>query len=121
MGGSLTRFVCLRQTDTKSLVAYSSVAHISLVIGGIIVGSASGASGCLALIIAHGLCSSGMFCLTNIVFERTSSRRIFLCKGLLQLIPSMALWWFLLCICNMAAPPSINLLSEVILINRIVS
>lgn len=121
VGGSLTRFVCLRQTDTKSLVAYSSVAHISLVIGGIIVGSASGASGCLALIIAHGLCSSGMFCLTNIVFERTSSRRIFLCKGLLQLIPSMALWWFLLCICNMAAPPSINLLSEVILINRIVS
>lgn len=121
VGGSIVRFVCLRQTDTKRLVAYSSVAHISLVIGGIIVGRLSGATGCLALIIAHGLCSSGIFCLTNIVFERLSSRSMLVCKGLLQIIPSIALWWFLLCICNMAAPPSINLLSEVLLINRIIS
>jgi NADH-ubiquinone oxidoreductase chain 4 len=55
------------------------------------------------------------------VFERTSSRNILLCKGLIQIIPSMAMWWFLLCICNIAAPPSINLLSEILLINRIMS
>lgn len=121
VGGSIVRFVCLRQTDTKSLVAYSSVAHMSLVIGGIIVGGGAGATGCLTLIIAHGLCSSGIFCLTNIVFERTSSRSMLVCKGLIQIIPSMALWWFLLCICNMAAPPTINLLSEVLLINSLVS
>lgn len=121
VGGSMVSFVCLRQTDTKSLVAYSSVAHISLVIGGVIVGSSSGATGCLALIVAHGLCSSGIFCLTNMVFERASSRSILICKGLIQVIPSLTLWWFLLCICNMAAPPSINLLSEVLLINRLMS
>lgn len=121
VGGSIVRFICLRQTDTKRLVAYSSVAHIRLVIAGIIAGNKTGAVGCLALIIAHGLCSSGMFCLTNIVFERTSSRRILLCRGLIQIIPSIALWWFLLCICNMAAPPSINLISEILLINSILS
>jgi len=27
---------CIRQTDLKSLIAYSSVAHMSIVIGGII-------------------------------------------------------------------------------------
>lgn len=121
IGGSIVRFICLRQTDTKRLVAYSSVAHIRLVIAGIISGNKTGAVGCLALMIAHGLCSSGMFCLTNIVFERTSSRNILLCRGLIQIIPSIALWWFLLCICNIAAPPSINLLSEILLINSIVS
>lgn len=121
VGGATTRFMCLRQTDTKSLVAYSSVAHISLVIGGIIVGRTTGSSGCLALIVAHGLCSSGIFCLTNIAFERVSSRSILICKGFLQIIPSIALWWFLLCICNIAAPPSINLLSEILLINRIMA
>lgn len=121
LGGAVVRFVCLRQTDTKSLVAYSSVAHMSLVIGGIIVGSKTGASGCLALIIAHGLCSSGMFCLTNIVFERTSTRNILICKGFLQVMPSMALWWFLLCICNIAAPPSVNLIREILLINRLIA
>lgn len=121
VGGAVTRFVCLRQTDTKSLVAYSSVAHIRIVIGGIIISSTSGARGCLAIIIAHGLCSSGIFSLTNIVFERTSTRRIIVCKGLIQVIPSIAMWWFLLSICNIAAPPSINLLSEIILINRIMA
>lgn len=119
VGGALVRFICLRQTDTKSLVAYSSVAHISLVIGGIIVGNYSGASGCLALIIAHGLCSSGIFCLTNILYERISSRNLLMCKGLVQIIPSIALWWFILCICNIAAPPSVNLIREILLINSI--
>lgn len=31
-GGALIRVLCLRQTDIKTLIAYSSVAHISLVI-----------------------------------------------------------------------------------------
>jgi NADH-ubiquinone oxidoreductase chain 4 len=36
VGGFLVRLICLRQTDLKSLIAYSSVAHIGVVIGGII-------------------------------------------------------------------------------------
>jgi NADH-ubiquinone oxidoreductase chain 4 len=120
-GGCIIRFICLRQTDTKSLVAYSSVAHIRLIIGGVIAGSLRGTSGCLVLIIAHGLCSSGMFCLTNIAFERISTRNLVVNKGLIQIMPSITIWWFLLCVCNIAAPPSINLLGEIILINRLVS
>jgi NADH-ubiquinone oxidoreductase chain 4 len=73
------------------------------------------------LMVAHGLCSSGIFCLTNIAFERIGTRNLVVSKGLIQIIPSIALWWFLLCVCNMAAPPSINLLGEILLINRIVS
>jgi NADH-ubiquinone oxidoreductase chain 4 len=37
-GAFITRIICLRQTDLKSLIAYSSVGHIGLVIGGIISG-----------------------------------------------------------------------------------
>jgi NADH-ubiquinone oxidoreductase chain 4 len=91
-GGTIIRFICLRQTDTKRLVAYSSVAHISLVIGGIIVRTLSGASGCIVLIIAHGLCSSGIFCLTNIVFERIGTRNLVIRKGIIQMMPSITLW-----------------------------
>lgn len=35
VGGLLVSLFCMRQTDLKSLIAYSSVAHISMVIGGI--------------------------------------------------------------------------------------
>lgn len=119
VGGSLVSLICIRQTDTKCLVAYSSVAHIRLVISGAIIQSSSSILGVLVIIIAHGLCSSGIFCLTNILYERTSSRNIIICKGFINIMPSIALWWFVISICNMSAPPSINLLSEILLINRI--
>lgn len=119
-GGILIRLICFFQTDIKSLIAYSSVAHIRIVIAGIITISFWGIRGSYLLIISHGLCSSGLFCLANIVYERVGSRRIIINKGLINFIPRIALWWFLLRACNMAAPPSINLLREISLFNRII-
>lgn len=36
IGGFIVRLICLRQTDIKSLIAYSSVAHMGIVLAGII-------------------------------------------------------------------------------------
>lgn len=121
VGGILVRLICLRQTDLKLLIAYSSVAHIGLVLGGIITFNYWGFCGSYIIIIAHGLCSSGLFCLANISYERINSRRIFINKGLLNLIPRITLWWFLLSSSNIAAPPSINLIGEISLLNRLIS
>lgn len=120
IGGILISLVCLRQIDLKSLVAYSSVAHISLVIGGLIVFMRWGWGFSYTLIIAHGLCSSGLFFLVNLFYERLRRRRLLVNKGILTFIPSISLWWFLLCSSNIAAPPSINLLGEIGLLNRII-
>lgn len=35
VGGVLVSLVCLRQTDLRALIAYSSVAHIGIVLGGL--------------------------------------------------------------------------------------
>nr|ALO76168.1 NADH deshydrogenase subunit 4 [Cyphonistes vallatus] len=121
VGGVFVSLICLRQIDIKSLIAYSSVSHMGLVLGGIMTMNYWGMSGSLVMMIAHGLCSSGLFCLANIVYERTNSRSFFLNKGLINLMPIMALWWFLFSCCNMAAPPSLNLLGEIMLINSLVS
>lgn len=120
VGGVLVRLVCLRQTDLKALIAYSSVAHIGIVLGGLITLYYWGIRGAFTLIIAHGLCSSGLFCLANISYERLGRRRLLINKGLLNFIPRIALWWFLLCSGNIAAPPTLNLLGEISLLNRIV-
>lgn len=112
-GGVITRFICLRQTDIKSLIAYSSIGHIALVIIGSTLLSPWGWQGSLIIIIAHGLCSSCLFSLANITYETTSTRRMFLTKGLLCLFPSLSFWWFILSIFNIAAPPTINLLAEI--------
>lgn len=120
-GGFLVRLICLRQIDLKSLVAYSSVAHISLVIGGLMVLITWGWGFSYSIIIAHGLCSSGLFFLVNLFYERLGSRRLLINKGILSFMPRVSIWWFLLCSRNIAAPPSLNLLGEIGLLNRIVS
>nr|UAJ48127.1 NADH dehydrogenase subunit 4 [Cybister japonicus] len=121
IGGFLISLVCLRQSDMKLLIAYSSVAHMGMVLGGIMTMNYWGFCGSYVMMIAHGLCSSGLFCLANIAYERVGSRSMYLNKGLINLMPSMALWWFLLCSSNMAAPPSLNLLGEISLLNSLMA
>nr|YP_010491890.1 NADH dehydrogenase subunit 4 [Blenina donans]UWM92676.1 NADH dehydrogenase subunit 4 [Blenina donans] len=121
IGGFYISLKCLCQVDIKSLIAYSSVAHMSIVISGIMVMNYWGFVGSYVLMIGHGLCSSGMFCLANISYERLHSRSLYINKGMMNFMPSMSLWWFLLMSSNMAAPPSLNLLGEISLINSLMS
>nr|YP_010403067.1 NADH dehydrogenase subunit 4 [Acrolepiopsis assectella]UQV94867.1 NADH dehydrogenase subunit 4 [Acrolepiopsis assectella] len=121
IGGFYISLMCFCQMDMKSLIAYSSVAHMSMVIGGIMTMNYWGFMGSYLLMIGHGLCSSGMFCLANINYERLHSRSLFINKGMMNFMPSMSLWWFLLLSSNMAAPPSMNLLGEISLINSLIS
>nr|ALQ78850.1 NADH dehydrogenase subunit 4 [Glycera cf. tridactyla FS19] len=120
-GAIMTSMICLRQTDMKSLIAYSSVGHMAILISGLMSNTLWGWMGALALMIAHGLVSSAMFSIANMTYETTHTRSMFLTKGLLNLIPSMSLMWFILTVMNMAGPPSINLMSEILLITSILS
>nr|ARH54229.1 NADH dehydrogenase subunit 4 [Cryptocephalus vittatus] len=118
-GGVVVSLICLRQSDMKSLVAYSSVAHMGLVLSGLMTFSIWGFNGALILMLGHGLCSSGLFCLVNFCYERSNTRSFYLNKGQINLIPSLSLWWFMFSSCNMAAPPSLNLLGEICIINSV--
>uniref|UniRef100_V5HBM1 NADH-ubiquinone oxidoreductase chain 4 n=1 Tax=Ixodes ricinus TaxID=34613 RepID=V5HBM1_IXORI len=66
LGSMIVGVICLFQTDIKSLIAYSSVCHIGIVLRGIIRINFLRSFGSLLLILGHGLCSSGLFCLGNI-------------------------------------------------------
>nr|YP_009937406.1 NADH dehydrogenase subunit 4 [Trigonopterus singkawangensis]QNT26916.1 NADH dehydrogenase subunit 4 [Trigonopterus singkawangensis] len=119
LGGVIVSFMCIRQSDMKMLIAYSSVSHMGLAMAGILTLNSLGYWGALVLMLAHGLCSSGLFCLANLLYERTHSRSIYLNKGFINVLPGLTFWWFLLCSSNMAAPPSLNLLGEIMLINSV--
>nr|ADU77473.1 NADH dehydrogenase subunit 4 [Babylonia lutosa] len=112
-GGVLTSIICFRQIDLKSLIAYSSIGHMSLMLAGAFSNTSWGWSGALILMLSHGFCSSALFALANYTYEKSHTRSLFLNKGMLMLLPALAMWWFLFCVMNMAAPPSINLLGEI--------
>nr|AOY39703.1 NADH dehydrogenase subunit 4 [Scolytinae sp. BMNH 1040319] len=116
VGGVYISLICLRQSDMKMLIAYSSVSHMGMAMAGVLTLSLWGFLGSLILMLAHGLSSSGLFCVANLSYERTHSRSLYLNKGMINLMPSLSLWWFLLCSSNMSAPPSFNLVGEIVLI-----
>nr|AIG23587.1 NADH dehydrogenase subunit 4 [Pseudochirulus canescens] len=115
-GMIMTSSICLRQTDLKSLIAYSSVSHMGLVIIAALMQSTLSFMGATALMIAHGLTSSMLFCLANTNYERIHSRIMLLARGLQIMLPLMSAWWLLASLANLALPPSINLLGELMII-----
>nr|UHJ18158.1 NADH dehydrogenase subunit 4 [Mustela erminea]UHJ18184.1 NADH dehydrogenase subunit 4 [Mustela erminea] len=115
-GMIMTSSICLRQTDLKSLIAYSSVSHMALVIMAVLIQSPWSYMGATALMIAHGLTSSMLFCLANSNYERIHSRTMILARGLQTLLPLMAAWWLLASLTNLALPPTINLMGELFVV-----
>nr|YP_007317148.1 NADH dehydrogenase subunit 4 [Pseudopentaceros richardsoni]BAM72009.1 NADH dehydrogenase subunit 4 [Pseudopentaceros richardsoni] len=118
-GVIMTGSICLRQTDLKSLIAYSSVSHMGLVVGGILIQTPWGFTGALILMIAHGLTSSALFCLANTNYERTHSRTMILARGLQMALPLMTTWWFIASLANLALPPLPNLMGELMIITSL--
>nr|YP_009170550.1 NADH dehydrogenase subunit 4 [Castanozoster thoracicus]ALF06703.1 NADH dehydrogenase subunit 4 [Castanozoster thoracicus] len=115
-GALMTSAICLRQIDLKSLIAYSSVSHMGLVVAATMIQTQWAFSGAMILMISHGLTSSMLFCLANTNYERTHSRILLLTRGLQPLLPLMATWWLLANLTNMALPPTTNLMAELTIV-----
>nr|ARM18745.1 NADH dehydrogenase subunit 4 [Leopoldamys sabanus] len=115
-GMIMTSSICLRQTDLKSLIAYSSVSHMALVITAIMIQTPWSFMGATMLMIAHGLTSSLLFCLANTNYERIHSRTMIMARGLQMIFPLMATWWLLASLANLALPPLINLMGELFIV-----
>nr|BBI76375.1 NADH dehydrogenase subunit 4 [Chiloscyllium punctatum] len=115
----MTSSICLRQTDLKSLIAYSSVSHMGLVAGAILIQTPWSFAGAITLMIAHGLISSALFCLANTNYERTHSRTLLLARGIQIALPLMTTWWFLTNLANLALPPTPNLMGELLIISSL--
>jgi len=120
LGGGFLAIVCCGVRDLKVIIAYSSVVHIAFIIVGVMSIIIWGIIGAIIIMIAHGLCSSGMFSNANILYERRHSRSLMSNKGVLRFYPRVSFLWFLLCIANFGGPFTFNLLAEIILIINIV-
>lgn len=118
-GGVVICLVCLSQVDIKSLIAYSSIVHIAPVLCGILTYSWMGWWGSFLIMVSHGICSSGLFYVLSLLYERLGSRSLLVLKGLNIFFPFLTYFWFFLSICNISVPPTFNFYSELVFILRI--
>jgi len=107
--------MCLRQVDLKIIIAYSSVVHIRIVIAGLISISILSLRGGILLMVAHGFCSSGIFFILNSFYERYGRRSFFIILGGILWVSVIPFFWLILCVFNLSSPPSLNYLSEILL------
>lgn len=115
-GSLLVSFICIRQIDMKILIAYSSVVHMGLVVGGFFSVSYIGLKGAILLMVAHGFCSSGIFFFLNCLYERLGRRSLIILRGGMIWSSVIIFMWLILCVFNLSSPPSINFISEIVLL-----
>nr|YP_003434204.1 NADH dehydrogenase subunit 4 [Cervus elaphus xanthopygus]ADC32718.1 NADH dehydrogenase subunit 4 [Cervus elaphus xanthopygus] len=115
-GMIMTSSICLCQTDLKSLTAYSSVSHMALFIVAILTRTPWSSMGATALMIAHSLTSSVLFCLGNSNYEQVHCQTMILAQSLQMFLLLMATWWLPASQTNLALTPTINLTGELFVV-----
>jgi NADH-ubiquinone oxidoreductase chain 4 len=101
------------QQDTKTLIAYSSIAHMSIVILGLFSNNIQGIEGAILLALAHGFVSPALFiCVGGIIYDRTGTRVIKYIRGLVTYMPIFTILFFIFTLCNTGIPLSLNFLGE---------
>jgi len=91
-------FAAIKQTDFKKIIAYSSIAHMNLVVLGIFSGNVLGVEASILQSVSHGYVSSALFFLVGIMYSRYHSRLIHYYGGVVHIMPVYAIFfYFLLC------------------------
>jgi len=103
----------LRTIDIKELIAYSSVCHAAVYLIGVFSNTIQGIEGGIALGLAHGFVSSGLFiCAGGVLYDRCGTRLIIIYKGIGQCMPIFSTLFFILCLGNSGTPLTFNFVGE---------
>jgi NADH-quinone oxidoreductase subunit M len=79
--------VALVQRDMKRLVAYSSLAHMGIIVAGVLAANAQGVQGALVQSVSHGLTITALFILVGSLESRRGTRQVTDFGGLWKTIP----------------------------------
>ena len=103
----------LRTVDVKELIAYSSVSHAAVYLLGVFSNTIQGIEGGIALGLAHGFVSSGLFiCAGGVLYDRSHTRLITYYRGVAQIMPIFSILFFILSLGNCGVPLTLNFIGE---------
>jgi NADH-quinone oxidoreductase subunit M len=107
-----TSLVALAQTDMKKLIAYSSVAHMGVVVIGIFTFNQQGLDGALFQMLSHGIVSAALFLCVGVVYDRIHTRDIARYGGLSDRMPAYALVFMLFTMASIGLPGTAGFVGE---------
>jgi NADH-quinone oxidoreductase subunit M len=106
----------IRQIDLKRIIAYSSVAHMNLVVLGIFSFNIQGLSGSILLMVAHGIVSGGLFLMLGFLYVRYHTRLLYYYGGIAMTMPLFATFFLLFSLSNLGMPGTSNFIGETLIL-----
>jgi NADH-quinone oxidoreductase subunit M len=79
--------VALVQRDMKRLVAFSSLAHMGMIVAGVLAANAQGVQGALVQSVSHGLTVTALFVFVGLLESRRGTRLVDDLSGLWKSVP----------------------------------
>jgi NADH-quinone oxidoreductase subunit M len=112
LGVIYTSLTAIRQTDFKRIIAYTSVAHMNIVMIGIYSFNVIGLEGSIIQSISHGFVSSALFLIIGVVYDRFHTRTLLYFRGLALLYPLYVSFLLFFSIANSGFPLTSGFIGE---------
>jgi proton-translocating NADH-quinone oxidoreductase chain M len=106
----------VRQTDLKRIIAYTSVAHMNLVVMGIFSFNVVGIEGAILQSLSHGFVSSALFLLIGVVYDRHHTRMVKYYSGLVHTMPLFTSVFLIFTMANIAVPGTSSFVGELLIL-----
>jgi len=116
LGVIYASLTAIRQTDLKRIIAYSSVAHMNMVMLGIFSFNVIGVEGAILQSLSHGFVAGGLFFLIGVLYDRYHSRFIYYYGGVVYMMPVFSAIFLLFTLANIALPGTSSFVGEFLLL-----
>nr|YP_011008062.1 NADH dehydrogenase subunit 4 [Desmarestia aculeata]WBP69928.1 NADH dehydrogenase subunit 4 [Desmarestia aculeata] len=111
-----TSLTAIRQTDLKRLIAYTSVAHMNLVMIGLFTGTVIGIEAAVLQSLSHGFVSSALFLIIGVLYDRWHSRVVKYYGGLTHTMPIFITIFLFFTMANLGLPGTSSFVGEFLLL-----
>lgn len=111
-----TSLTAIRQTDFKRIIAYTSVAHMNLVILGLFSFNSIGLEGAILQSLSHGFVASALFAVIGVVYDRYHTRTVKYYGGLVHVMPLYIIIFLLFTMANIGLPGTGSFVGEFLIL-----
>lgn len=111
-----TSFTAIRQTDFKRIIAYTSVAHMNLVMVGLFSFNTIGLEGAILQSLSHGFVASALFTIIGVVYERHHTRMVKYYGGLVHVMPLYTFIFLFFTMSNIGLPGTGSFVGEFLIL-----
>jgi proton-translocating NADH-quinone oxidoreductase chain M len=111
-----TSFTAIRQSDFKRIIAYTSIAHMNLVILGIFSFNTIGIEGAILQSLSHGFVASALFLVIGVVYDRYKTRLVQYYGGLASVMPLYIFIFLFFTLANISFPGTSSFVGEFLIL-----